>query len=145
MYHEEEGFYERRENASRRHPHHEAEQQNAGSRWHQPRPFMNDRERHHQEEEIRRRSRHEGGQYRPQQEYRDEINWHQHGFSDDHRGPDSRNERREWRDENERHNYSPDNQHARDRWQQPEQLPPLRERHRHHQSRRDENWDERRW
>jgi hypothetical protein len=54
-----------------------------------------------------------------------------------------RDERREWQEGSNQ--FSPENQHARDRWQQHEKLPPLREQRRRQQSRRDEDWEERGW
>lgn len=142
MHHEEEERHHER--PRRRHPRHEEEQQNFRSRWEEPRPFMHDRDRRFHEEEMRARAQHEA-HHRNQQHGRqhpDDINRRQHGFSDDH--PSHMEERREWRRDGNNF-YNPENQHARDRWQQHEQLPPLREQRRRHQSRREEDRDERGW
>ncbi|PVY44101.1 hypothetical protein C8E01_101465 [Pontibacter virosus] len=106
---------------------------------------MNDHERRHYEEMRTReeRERHEYRQQQSERQQQESINRHQHGFSDDHHTPHRRDEHRDWRDSND--HYSAENQHARDRWQQHEQLPPLREQRRRQQSRRDEDWDERGW
>src|SRR5690606_19890108 len=139
-------YHERHERPQRRHPRHEEEQQNFRSRWEEPRPFMHDRERRHYEEERRERAERERHEYRQQQHERqhtDEINRHQHGFSDDYHTDRRQGERREWREGNNQ--FSPENQHAHNRWQQNEQLPPLREQRPRQQSRRDEDWEERGW
>ncbi|SIT90458.1 acyltransferase [Pontibacter indicus] len=147
MHHEEERrHHERHGRTGRPHPHHETEQQNFRSRWDEPTPFMHDQERRRYEQEMRARAERERHEYQQRQsDYRqhENINRHLHGFSDDHHTPYRRHEHRNWRDDGGQ--YSPQNQHARDRWQQQDQLPPLREQRRRHQSRPDEDWEERGW
>jgi len=146
MHHEEERHQEWHERPQHRHrhPRHEQEEreQHFRNRWDEPTPFNHDRERQEYYQSRAQQQHYFNREQRQQDQYREDINRHQHGFSTDHdqRMPE---ERREWRSEDL--GFSPHNQHARDRWQQPEHMPPLREqRHRRH-SRRDEDWDERGW
>ncbi|WP_018476657.1 hypothetical protein [Pontibacter roseus] len=141
MHHEEEERYHERHNR----PQHRDErswheEQTFRNRWEEPQPFMHDRERRDYEESRAQREW-EHRQHRPPQA--EEINRRQHGFSDDHRGADRQEEQRQWR--HSPGHFTPENQHARDRWQQQENLPPLREQRHRRQSRRDEDWDNRGW
>lgn len=109
---------------------------------------MHDRERRDYEEsraqqQHQQQQFHQNREHGQEDELREDISRRQHGFSDDHRNQHRHPEQREWRSED--NNFNPNNQHARDRWQQYDNLPPLREqRHRGH-SRRDRDWDERGW